>query len=259
MHPKRRFFVRAVVLLALSFTGLIHAQVKTTGKVPALEQLEKVGVYIEAQHHAEHPGLQGYYEDRATEWRRSIIDRPPVRFAREPWEPPSIAFKRSFEGNPEVRSSVRKAPADPERGRRLVEKKMEEIRIEEYQVPQAVELSEVLKNLHTLARKLDPEKRGVNIVLSSIVEDRRFTPIFDVEGKMPGALEDYTVKISSPLRNISLRELLDAIVNAAVPPVGNEGAPGLRYSIEEYGVVFRQRIKDPVELIDAPLKVITAE
>jgi hypothetical protein len=70
MHPKRRFFVRAVVLLALSFTGLIHAQVKTTGKVPALEQLEKVGVYIEAQHHAEHPGLQGYYEDRATEWRR---------------------------------------------------------------------------------------------------------------------------------------------------------------------------------------------
>jgi hypothetical protein len=182
-----------------------------------------------------------------------------VRFVREPWEPPSVAFERTVVRKPAVRSKLKQTRHDPERGRQQIEKKLEDIRVEEYHLPQAVVLSEVLKNLHTLARKLDPEERGVNIVLSSLVQNRRFTPIFDVEGKMTGALEDYTVKISSPLRNISLRELLDAIVNAAVPPVGNEGAPGLRYSIEEYAVVFHQRTSDPIELIDAPLKVITAQ
>lgn len=138
--------------------------------------------------------------------------------------------------------------------------KLQQIRIEEFHLPQAVEVSEVLKNLHTLSRKLDPEKRGVIIVPSSIVVDRRLIPVFDIGmGIMRVALEDYTVKISPPLRNISLRELLDAIVEAAVPPKGHESAPRLRYSIEEYGVVFRQRTKYAVELIDAPLKAIAAE
>ena len=255
MHPKRRFLFRAVVVLVLSFTGLIRAQVNTTGKVTRLERFEKAGLLSD-----EHPAMREYYETLAQERRDSFIDQPPVRFAREPWEPPSVAFERTVVRKPAVRSKVRQTRHDPERGRQQIEKKLQEIRIEDYHVPQAVELSEVLKNLHTLARKLDPEERGVNIVLSSIVTDRRFAPIFDIEmGKMPGALEDYTVKISSPLRNISLRELLDAIVDAAVPPAENEGARGLRYSIEEYGVVFRQGAKETVELIDAPLKVITAE
>jgi hypothetical protein len=255
MHPKLRFLFRAVVVLVLSFSGLLHAQVNRTGKVTVFEELNKVAVVSD-----EHAAVREYHETLAQEWRNSFIDQPPVRFAREPWEPPSVAFERTVVRKPAVQSKMRQTRHDPERGRQQIKKKLEEIRIEEYHVPQALELSEVFKNLHSLARKLDPEERGVNIVLGSIVQERRVTPAFDVvTGKMPVPLEDYTVTISQPLRNMSLRELLDAIVNAAVPPVGSENATSLQYSVEEYAIVFRQRPKYPIELIDAPLKVIAAE
>ena len=233
MHPNRRFLFRAVVVLVLSCTGLIHAQVNTTGKVTAYEQLEKVTVLSD-----EYSVLREYYERRAQEWQDSFIDLPPVRFAREPWEPPGIGFERSSVRTPPVRSSVRKTLPDPGAGHRRVAKKLQEIQIKEYHVPQALELSEVLKNLHVLAQRSDLEERGVNIVASSLVENWSLTPSFDaVSGKTRPAWLDYRVTITPPLRDISLRELLDAIVEAAVPPEGHESAPRLRYSIEEYGVV----------------------
>ena len=70
-------------------------------------------------------------------------------------------------------------------GRQANIKKLNELKVEYYEVPNALELSEVVKDIHRLARKLDPEKVGVNFVLSSQKENPGLLAVDPVTGLPP--------------------------------------------------------------------------
>lgn len=143
--------------------------------------------------------------------------------------------------------------------RQDIVKKLNEIVIDYYDVPNEVKLSEIIKDIHRTARTLDPEKKGVNFIISSQLENPGivdFAPGTDpLTGRPPVKIADYTVTITPALRDITLLGLLNAIMEVAVPPKGGEGAPSLRYAIEEYAVVIGQRRPEPEPLYTRTFKV----
>jgi hypothetical protein len=110
-------------------------------------------------------------------------------------------------------------------------------------------LSEVLKELGRSARDIDPNKIGVNFVISSAepirkgAEDDSYAWVDGATGQSAARrakLEDFRVIIDPPLRNATLREILDTIVKVAKPPAGANPNAGIAYSIEDYAVVFHR-------------------
>ena len=144
------------------------------------------------------------------------------------------------------------------KGRHRIVNKLNEIVIDHYELPNGLKLEEIIKDIHRIARDRDPEKRGVNFVISSDVENQGLASgaAADGSGDARGLkVGDYEVRIKPALRDVTLGGLLDAIVEVAVPPKGSEGAPRLRYSVEEYAVVFGQRRKEAPQLYTRTFKL----
>jgi beta-lactamase regulating signal transducer with metallopeptidase domain len=127
--------------------------------------------------------------------------------------------------------------------RQAVLKKLQEIKFDIYEIP-TLQLFEVVKDLAHSSRHKDPEKVGVNFVMSREIPDDIATRLKD---RIPN-VDDCTVSISPPLRNVRLIDILDAIVRVAVPQDAVDPGLALKYSIEEYGVVFsyRSRAAEPL-------------
>lgn len=124
----------------------------------------------------------------------------------------------------------------PLHGRAAVETKLNNIRIESYEVPSPTPVKEVIRDLHRLARDRTIDRSGVNFIIGS-------------------ALQDYEITLSPALKHLTLRALLGAVTEVAVPPKGREGAPGLRFSIEDYAVVITQRPPEIEPLFTRTFKV----
>jgi len=90
----------------------------------------------------------------------------------------------------------------------------------------AVPLSEVLKALSTETRKLDPEKRGINFLINASASTA--APSDDVGATI--------VTIKRPLTDITLRQALDAVIKCADRPI--------KYSVEDYAVVFSAKARE---------------
>jgi Mg-chelatase subunit ChlD len=96
-------------------------------------------------------------------------------------------------------------------------------------------LSEVLANLQESAKKRDPEKKGINFVVNQSAA-KAFIPAVDPNTGLPVAqppvidISEVPIQINPPLDDVRLADLLDAIVKVAAVP--------LKYSIEDYGIVF---------------------
>ena len=102
-------------------------------------------------------------------------------------------------------------------------------------------LSEVIINLSDEARKRDPEKRGINFLISQNVDsggapataaatvgpDGQPLPAAPAEQMDIGSIQ---IKINPPLTDVRLADALDAIVKVADKPI--------KYSIEDYAIVF---------------------
>jgi beta-lactamase regulating signal transducer with metallopeptidase domain len=136
-------------------------------------------------------------------------------------------------------------------GRQKIVKKLNEIVIDYYEVPNALPLTEIIKDVYAKARRLDPEKKGVNFIVSSRLDNAGLIAGDEVSAltdsgteKGPLKVENYRVTISPALRDVTLLGLVEAIVEVAVPPGGHEGAPGLSYVVKDYGVVFGLRAKE---------------
>ncbi len=98
-------------------------------------------------------------------------------------------------------------------------------------------LTEVLKYLDDQSRKLDPDKTGVNFLVNRNFPSSAFSPRLDPNTGLPTPaapepieMASVSISIPMPLRNISLKDALDAITKVADHPI--------EYSIEEYAVVF---------------------
>ena len=157
-------------------------------------------------------------------------------------------------------------------GRQQLQRKLNGIILERYEVPGDLELSEVIKDLHRIARDRDVDKTGINFIISSVldrpgpppltatgfpgaVDPLTGAPIAPVGGDTPVRIEDYKVTIDPALSNVRLVDVLDAIVRVAKPPEGGNQNVGLKYSIEEYAIVFSQRAAETEQLYTKTFRV----
>lgn len=131
-------------------------------------------------------------------------------------------------------------------GEEQVAAKLEKIMLDEIFFD-GVPIHEVVRFLSEKSRQLDREREGVNFLISNSSRNSGLPatgvdPITSVplpaNSPDPVDLRDVLVRFNLPLRNVSLRHVLDAITKVAEEPVV--------YTMEDYGVVFSFAPDEPV-------------
>ncbi|PYJ00277.1 MAG: hypothetical protein DME25_21095, partial [Verrucomicrobia bacterium] len=141
------------------------------------------------------------------------------------------------------------------KGRQAIAHKLDIIRLDNVNYD-GLPLGEVIKTLSDEAKKRDPEKRGLNFILN---------PNVDTGGGLVGQVTDPTtgqlvpavapaeavdmtsIGIKLSLSDVRLADVLDAVVKVADKPI--------KYSVEEYAVVFSLKSREPVPLYLRVFKV----
>lgn len=143
------------------------------------------------------------------------------------------------------------------KGRHLIYQKLDKIMLNEV-LYDGIPLSEVVKDLSDEAKKRDPEKRGINFIINSQVDIPAAPaqlPQFDASGQPlpaqpppePVDLNNVIIKINPALHDIRLADVIDAISKAADRPI--------KFSVEDYAIVFTQRTLTSPELFTRTFKV----
>jgi type II secretory pathway component GspD/PulD (secretin)/tetratricopeptide (TPR) repeat protein len=123
--------------------------------------------------------------------------------------------------------------------RQVIFSKLDRIHLDSLKF-EGLPLSEVIISLSDEARKRDPERRGINFLVSQTVDTSGAAPTAPQIGPdgnpLPAAPAETVdvggiqIKINPALTDIRLADALDAIVKVAEKPI--------KYSIEDYAVVF---------------------
>ena len=128
-------------------------------------------------------------------------------------------------------------------------------------------LSEVVRSLAEECKRRDPDKQGINFFIAPNADTAAAAPAsapgFGGEGRIdpntafPGAapavaaepvdMSSISVKMYSPASNIKLQHLLDVIIKSADRPI--------KYSIEDYGIIFTLRGAEPTPLYTRLFKI----
>jgi hypothetical protein len=132
-----------------------------------------------------------------------------------------------------VKRSSRLAAVPPDTPKRDIVDKLDSIQFPEVLFDD-LPLGEALKFMGREARKLDPDGKGVNI----LIEENPKTASRSKPGPWPVDLKNVIISLDPPLRDLTLAQALDAIVRTADEPI--------EFRIENYGVVFYSRAQ-PVE------------
>ena len=127
--------------------------------------------------------------------------------------------------------------------RSAINAKLEKVVLDEV-LFDSVPLPQVLQFLDEESRKRDPEKQGVNFLINpnapastGTQADPNTGVIVPAPPPEPLDMNSVIVRFNLPLRNVRLKDALDAIVKVADKPI--------EYSVEGYGVVFSQSIPLP--------------
>jgi general secretion pathway protein D len=123
--------------------------------------------------------------------------------------------------------------------RQVIFSKLDRIHIDSLKF-EGLPLSEVIINLSEEARKRDPERRGINFLISQSADSgggAAAAPQIGPDGQaLPAAPSEAVdvggilIKINPPLSDVRLADALDAVVKVAEKPI--------KYSIEDYAIVF---------------------
>ena len=136
-------------------------------------------------------------------------------------------------------------------GRQAIYHKLDTIRINEIKFD-GLPFGEVVKYLDEQTRLRDPEKKGIAFVVNSQADQPLATPGFGGIDPATGAaqqsqqaaepldLNNIPVRISPALRDLRLADVLEIITKVAEKP--------LKYSVEEWGIMFRQRLPEATQL-----------
>lgn len=118
-------------------------------------------------------------------------------------------------------------------GAKRIERKLDELVISELAFDE-FPMSDVIEGLNALAKKLDSEGKGIPFLLAADpppIGKLKGAPLeLPDQGVGPGPLADVVINLPTPLKDVKLRHVLDAIVKTADIPI--------RYVVEEYAVVF---------------------
>ena len=124
------------------------------------------------------------------------------------------------------------------KGAQLINRKLEEIVLPEVHFD-GVPLAEVVKRLSEAAKKFDPDpdpkKKGLNFLINDVSPQ---LPLIDANGNpvpraQSVALSEGLIRVGQPLKNLTLRQVLDVICKTAELPT--------QFSVEEYAIVFIPR------------------
>ena len=142
-------------------------------------------------------------------------------------------------------------------GRQGIMTKLDRIRLDTVKYD-GLPLGEVIINLSEESRKRDPEKRGINFIVNQNVDSggaaAAAAPVLGPDGNpLPAPppeqvdMGSISIKINPPLTDIRLADVLDAIVKVADRPI--------KYSIEDYAIVFSLKARETVPLYVRTFKV----
>jgi hypothetical protein len=100
-----------------------------------------------------------------------------------------------------------------------------------------VPLSEVIRSLSDETIKRDPAtKNPINFLIGSVADPPSAGPLvdpatsFQIPGTEEPGLAAVKIRVTLPVKNITLEEALDIIVKCAAQPI--------KYSVEDYGIIF---------------------
>jgi type II secretory pathway component GspD/PulD (secretin)/tetratricopeptide (TPR) repeat protein len=142
-------------------------------------------------------------------------------------------------------------------GRQTIISKLDRIRLDKVNFDRLV-LSEVVNYLSEQSRNRDPDKRGINFLVSQNVDtggpSATAAPQLGPDGQpLPSAPQEpldmsgILVTINPALYDIRLADVLDAIVKVADRPI--------KYSIEDYAIVFSLKAHETTPLYVRTFKV----
>jgi len=147
------------------------------------------------------------------------------------------------------------------KGRQNIISKLDRIRMDTV-FYDGLPLGEVIRLLNEESKRRDPDKRGINFLINpnepatttaGLPAATAFDPITGLPISAPPIEEEPTdisgilIKINPPLVDLRLADVLDAIVKVAEQPI--------KYSIEDYAIVFSLRSPEPEPLYTRTYKV----
>ncbi|HTI69304.1 MAG TPA: hypothetical protein VMF06_05035 [Candidatus Limnocylindria bacterium] len=143
------------------------------------------------------------------------------------------------------------------RGRQNIQRKLQSIVIDELKLP-GIPLLEVVKLLNEESKKRDPDHIGVNIFISSQIDqaapqaqqfaiDPNTGQPVPAQAPEPVNLGEIQIRIDPPINHITLGEALDAVTKAADKPI--------KFSMEDYAILFTQRLPEAVQLYSRTFRV----
>jgi tetratricopeptide (TPR) repeat protein len=143
------------------------------------------------------------------------------------------------------------------KGRQAIYSKLERIRLDQLTYD-GLPLGEVVKSLSEEAKKRDPDRRGINIIVSQNADPPSAPPApIDPATGLPVAtgaaaaepvdLATATIRIVPPLTDITLGQALDAIQKVSDRP--------LKYSVEDYAIVFSPKSAETPALHTRTFKI----
>src|SRR5437867_5549274 len=152
--------------------------------------------------------------------------------------------------NPYARATL----INTSKGRQLILSKLDRIRLDKGW--DGLPLSEVIKDLNDEAKKRDPDKRGINFIINPNVDSAAAAPAQAVDpttglpvnvAAPTEPVDGGATLIKVSLTDVRLADLLDAIIKVADKPI--------KFSIEDYAVVFSLRSRETVPLFVRTFKV----
>lgn len=228
------------------------------GKIPEAEAILKDVVKEDPQNQAAYYYLNLISEAKYKEAlnKRDIASRNRLVEIENAWANPP---KRELLPQPNLYARTNLIHTGS--GRQIIYDKLNRIHLDEVKY-EGLPLSEVVNNLYDQAKRRDPEKRGINFIINNntdtgggaaaAVAPGAIDPTTGLPVAAPAPAEQVdigqtSVKIIPPLHDMSLAEVLDAIVKVADHPI--------KYSIEDYAVVFSLKGHDPSPLYVRTIKV----
>ncbi len=139
-------------------------------------------------------------------------------------------------------------------GRQAIQNKLNRIFLNEA-LFDGVALPQVLTYLSEESTKRDPDKEGINFLINpNVVSSGAQVTIDPATGQQitlpppePLDMSSVIVRINPPLKNVRLADVLEAITKVADKPI--------RFSIEEYAVIFSQKPPEAAQLETRTFKI----
>ncbi len=187
--------------------------------------------------------------------KRDVASRQSLVEIERAWETPPRRELLPMP-NPYARTNL----IHTSKGRQAIANKLDRIRLDTIKYD-GLPLSEVIINLNDEAKRRDPDRRGINFLINPNEEAAAATTAFTTGGIDPATglpipmglppepvdIGAISIKINPPLTDLRMADVLEAIVKVADRPI--------KYSIEDYAVVFSMRGAETQPLFTRIIKV----